>query len=110
MAQDGLAKELIAAGEYDSVIEHLSTVERDEALDLDLALAFGKSNRLDEAAQVLNESLKSYPNSNDLTRALVVVYVKQTKYQEASKLAETLVRPGTRKTLRRNASISGFWC
>jgi tetratricopeptide (TPR) repeat protein len=91
MAQDGLAKGLIAAGEYDSVIEHLSKAERDEALDLDLALAYGKSNRLDEAAQVLSESLQKYPDSNDLTRALVVVYVKQTKYQEASKLAETLV-------------------
>ena len=91
MARHGLAKELIVAGEYDTVIEHLSNVDRDEALDLDLALALGKSNRLDEAAQVLNESLKAYPNSNDLTRALVVVYVNQTKYEEASKLAETLV-------------------
>lgn len=91
MAQDGLAKELTAAGEYDTVIEHLSKVERDEALDLDLALAYGKANRLDEAIQVLNESLKKYPDSNELTRTLVAVYVKQTRYQDASKLAETLV-------------------
>ena len=91
MARDGLAKELIAAGEYDTVIEHLSNVERDEALDLDLALALAKSHRQDEAAQVLNESLKTYPNSNDLTRALIALYVNQTKYEEASQLAETLV-------------------
>ena len=49
MALDGLAKELTAAGDYDAVIEHLSKVDRDEALDLDLALAYGKANRLDES-------------------------------------------------------------
>jgi tetratricopeptide (TPR) repeat protein len=91
MAQDGLAKELIAAGQYDVVIEHLSKADRDEALDLDLAIAYGKANQLDDAAQVLSDSLKKHPDSNELTRMLTVVYVKQLRYQEASKLAETLV-------------------
>jgi tetratricopeptide (TPR) repeat protein len=90
MALDGLAKALTDAGDYDSVIQHLAKIDRDETLDLDLAIAYGKANMLDDAAQVLTESLKKHPDSDNLTRALVVVYVKQTRYQEGSKLAEKL--------------------
>lgn len=90
MALDGLAKILLAAGDYETVITHLSSVSRDENLTLDLAIAYGKSGLYDDAARVLTEGLKTNPDSDDLTRTLATIYVKQLRYQEASKVAERL--------------------
>ena len=66
IALDGLAKGYIEAGDYEPVITHLSVIQRDESLTLDLALAFTRAHMLDDAAQVLIEGLKSYPNSDAL--------------------------------------------
>ena len=92
IALDGLAKGYIEAGDYEPVITHLSVIQRDENLTLDLALAFTKAHMLDDAAQVLIEGLKSYPNSDALARLMVTVYVKQQRFQEASALAEKTAR------------------
>jgi tetratricopeptide (TPR) repeat protein len=90
MALDGLAKIFIAAGDYQTVISHLSSVDLDENLTLDLAIAYGKADMLDDAARVLNDGLKAYPNSDALTTTLVTVYAKQLRYQDASKVAKDL--------------------
>jgi len=92
MALDGLAKIFIAAGDYQTVISHLGSVDLDENLTLDLAVAYGKADMLDDAVRVLNDGLKAYPNSDALTSTLVTIYVKQLRSQEASKLAEQLAR------------------
>lgn len=96
MALDGLAKILIAAGDYETVITHLGSAQRDENLTLDLAIAYGKTGLYDDAVRALTAGLKTYPNSDELTRTLVTVYVKQLRYQEASKLAEQLARRNPR--------------
>jgi len=90
MALDGIAKILLAAGDNDSVIAQLSTMQLDENLTLDLAIAYGRAGQLDNAALVLNQGLKTYPNSTTLTSSLVSVYVKQVRLEEASKVAEQL--------------------
>ncbi len=90
MALDGIAKILLAAGDNESVIAQLSSVELDANLALDLAIAYGRAGQLDDAARVLNHELKIHPNSTALTSSLVSIYVKQVRLQEAEKVAEQL--------------------
>ena len=52
-ALEGLASALIAAEDYESVISRLRSAPRDENLTLDLAIAYGKLEMFDDAAQVL---------------------------------------------------------
>ena len=56
-ALDGLAKGLIATGDYQAVIRLLSAAPRDQNLTLDLATAYRKAQNFDESAQVLNDCL-----------------------------------------------------
>jgi tetratricopeptide (TPR) repeat protein len=92
MALDGIAKVLLAAGDNDSVIAQLSTMHLDENLALDLAVAYGRAGRLDNAAATLNQALNSNPDSTALTASLVSVYVKEVRLSEADKAAEQLAR------------------
>jgi Flp pilus assembly protein TadD len=86
-ALDGLARSLIATGDYAAVIARLGPIPRDEALTLDLASAYRKSEMFDDAAQVLTDALKSDPQSDGLTSALVSLEVHQSHYAAAEKLA-----------------------
>ncbi len=52
-ALDGLARALIAAGDYDAVIRRLPKAPRDESLILDLSLAYRKAEMFSESARVL---------------------------------------------------------
>ncbi len=88
IALDGISKALIADGDYGSVIGLLASAPYSQDLVLDLALAYGKSGMLDQASRALTEALDRSPNSLPLTSALVTVLIKQTRYQEASQLAE----------------------
>ena len=92
MALDGIAKILLAVGDNETVIAQLSSLQLDESLTLDLAVAYGRAGQLDDAARVLNQGLTIYPNSTTLTSSLVSVYVKQVRLQEADKVAEQLTR------------------
>jgi Flp pilus assembly protein TadD len=49
-------------------------------------------NMLDDAEQVLIEGMKTYPNSDRLTRVLETVYYLERRHQEAFALAEKLAR------------------
>jgi Flp pilus assembly protein TadD len=91
-ALDGLARSLIATGDYAGVIARLGTIPRDEALTLDLASAYRKSQMFDQSAQVLADALKSDPQSDALTSALVSLEVHQSHYAAAEKLAEGIAR------------------
>jgi len=87
-ALDGLAKGLIAAGDYGTVIRRLRSVPLDENLTLDLAIAFRMADMFDDAERVLSEGLKTYPNSDGLTGALVSLDIHRAHNQAAQALAE----------------------
>ncbi len=90
MALDGIAKTLLAAGDNETVIAQLSTMKLDENLTVDLAIAYGRAEQLDNAASTLIQGLKSYPNSIALTSSLVSVYSKQLRLEDADKVASQL--------------------
>ncbi len=90
-ALDGQAKNLIAAGDYASVIRNLRSAERDENLTLDLAIAYRNSGMLDQAEQTLKQGLNADPGSDALTAALVALY-NATNYTAANQLAEKIAR------------------
>ena len=92
MALDGIAKILLAAGDNETVIAELPSIQLDENLTLDLATAYIRTGLFNDAARVLNEGLKTYPNSAVLTSSLVSVYVKLSRFDEATKVAEQLAR------------------
>lgn len=92
MALDGIAKILLQAGDNETVIAQLTHVQLDENLTLDLATAYGRTGLFNDAALVLNEGLKTYPDSPMLTSSLSSVYVKLSRFDEAAKVAEQLAR------------------
>lgn len=92
MAMDGIAKILLAAGDNETVIAQLPGVQLDENLTLDLATAYDRTGRFNDAARVLNDGLKTYPNSAELTSALVSVDAKLSRFDEATKVAEQLAQ------------------
>jgi len=91
-ALDGLAKTLIATGQYGSVISRLRSAPRDQNLTLDLASAYRQADMFDDAANVLTEGLKAYPNSDSLTAALVSLYIHVSHFEAAQAVAEKLAR------------------
>jgi Flp pilus assembly protein TadD len=90
VAMDGLSKSLLSDGNYESVIGLLSAAPRDEALALDLAVAYTKSGKLDDAATVLKEARATNPDSLDLANGLITVYVNQNRFEQAAQLAEEM--------------------
>lgn len=90
MAMDGVAKILLAGGDNESVIAGLKDAQLDENLALDLATAYGRSGMFNDASRVLNDALKTYPNSAALTSSLVSADVKLSRFDEAAKVAEQL--------------------
>ena len=91
-ALDGLAKALISLKDYETAIRRLRSAPRDQNLILDLAVAYRKAQMFDEAAQVLTDGLKNYPNSVGLTGALVSLYAHESHNAAARELAEDLAR------------------
>jgi Flp pilus assembly protein TadD len=89
-ALDGLAKSLIAIGDYGTVISRLRSAARDLSLTLDLASAYRKADMFDDAARTLTEALKSYPESDELTGALVSLDMHLSHFEAAQSLAEKL--------------------
>ena len=92
MALDGIAKILLAAGDNETVIAQLAGMQLDENLTLDLATAYGRTGLFNDAARVLDQGLRTYPNSSTLTSMLVSIYVKQSRFKEADEVAEQLAR------------------
>ena len=91
-ALDGLARSLIAAGDYDTAIQALRSAPLDEKLTFDLATSYKQAGMYDEAAQALNQGLESFPDSDALTAALVALNVDESHFQDATSLAEKIAR------------------
>ena len=98
-ALEGLSKDLLDRNAFIDVVVLLRTAPRTEKLTLNLARALGNMNMLDEARDVLTEVLNAHPASLPLSRALIVVLVKQVRYQEAINLAQHIVdvNPGNQE-------------
>jgi tetratricopeptide (TPR) repeat protein len=96
-ALEGLANDLMASQDYSGVVQLLHDAPRTEKLTIPLARALGLLNYLDESGNVLLEAMKAQPDSLPLAEAMVVVLVKQTKYQEAINLLQYMVKkhPGS---------------
>jgi Flp pilus assembly protein TadD len=67
-------------------------VPLDESLTLDLATAYRMADMFDDAQRVLSEGLKTYPNSDGLTGALVSLDIHVAHSAAAQALAEKLAR------------------
>jgi len=92
IALDGMAKALISIHAYDEVITLLTPEATDENLSLDLGVSLGGAGQLDEAARVLGDAIKKYPDSARLVDALVTIYVHQLRYHEAVTVSGDLAR------------------
>ena len=68
----------------------LTHVQLDENLTLDLATAYGRTGQFNDAALVLNEALKTHPDSAELASSLASAYIKLSRFDEAAKVAEQL--------------------
>lgn len=91
-ALDGLAKSLLAVGDYASVIRILRSAARDESQTLDLAIAYKKAGVLDAYEQTLKQGLKADPDSDIMTAALVFLYIHESNLEAATALAEKIAR------------------
>ncbi len=91
-ALDGLSGALMARQDYTGVIHLLYPAPRTEKLTITLARALGLVNYLDDASNVLLEAMHAEPDSLPLADAMVVVLVKQVKYQEAINLMQYMVK------------------
>jgi tetratricopeptide (TPR) repeat protein len=92
IALDGLANSLLAQGDSTAVIGLLRSAKLDDKLALDLGIAYGRAKMWDDAAEALKPALEKSPSNLALATALVTVYVRQTRYEEAAKLAESSAR------------------
>jgi tetratricopeptide (TPR) repeat protein len=86
-ALDAVSKALLTDGDYDAVIELLRSVPYNEDLTLDLAQAYGRAKRLDDADKLLTKALHAHPNSLPLSSELTTVYVNQFRYEDAYRTA-----------------------
>ena len=91
-ALDGMAKVLIAAGDYEAVMRRLPAAPHDQNLIIDLALAYRRAEMFDDAGRVLTQGLKLYPDSDSLTEAMVTLSIHLSHSEAATALAEKLAR------------------
>jgi tetratricopeptide (TPR) repeat protein len=92
VAMDGLSKCLISDGNYEAAISLLSSTPRDEAMTIDLAVAYSEDGKPDDAAAELKQALATNQDSLGLTNGLITIYVNQNRYQEAAQLAEKMAK------------------
>jgi len=91
-ALDGLARSLMAQGDFEKVVTLLANVNRDESLSIDLSLAYRKMGQLDDEEHVLSEALKADPDSDRLTAALVSHWVDTSHFEAATELSEKIAK------------------
>lgn len=83
-ALDGLTKGLIAQKHYSAAIAELKDAPPDEVLQLNLAVAYSKSDNLAEAVMILALIIKNHPDYAQGHFNLGTVYVQQNRYGEAA--------------------------
>lgn len=89
-ALDALARSEIAVRDYQSVIDMLVPVHKDERLFLDLGTAYDRSGQTPASVQTFLQALKMYPNSDALTNALATVYIHDSQFESAAKVSGDL--------------------
>lgn len=99
IALEGLSQDLLDRGAFVDVVVLLRDAPRTEKLTINFARAFGNMNMLKEANDVLTEALNAHPASLPISSALIVVLVKQVRYQDAINLAQHIVdvNPGSQE-------------
>jgi Flp pilus assembly protein TadD len=90
-ALEGLSQDLLARHAYIDVVILLRQASPTERLTIRYAKALGNLNMLDEARDALGKALKEHPKSLELSSALIVVLVKQVRFQDAIDLAQHMV-------------------
>ncbi len=90
-ALEGLSQDLLDRKAFIDVVLLLRSAPRTEKLSINLARALGNLNMLDEASAALTEALSAHPSSLPISSALIVVLVKQVRYQDAINLAQHIV-------------------
>ncbi len=86
LALDGLAKWLLASRDYAAVVKLLRSTTLDENLALDLALAYERMGRLDDASATLRQALTKAPSSLQLANTLALIDLKAERHDEAAAL------------------------
>ena len=101
IALEGLSQDLLERKAFIDVVLLLRNAPRNEKLSINLASALGNLNMLDEAHDVLTEALNAHPSSLPLSSALIVVLVKQVRFQDAINLAQHIadVNPNNQDAL-----------
>lgn len=90
-ALEGLTALFMNRQDYASVIQVLKNAPRTENLSIALARAFGLLNYFEEAETVLNQALQQHPDAVPLQQAMLVVLVKERKYEDGIKLARSVL-------------------
>ena len=93
VALDHLSSDLISDKNDKAVIELLDTPRiaplRTVQQDANLALAYARIGKLDEAARILRDSVNTYPDSMPLAQQLADLLTKQGKAAEAAAVLQT---------------------
>jgi Flp pilus assembly protein TadD len=88
-ALEGLTSLYMKRQDYGSVVQVLENAPRTEKLSIALARALGLLNYPGQAEKVLDEALKQHPDSRPLQQAMLVVLVKERKFEDAIRLAQS---------------------
>jgi tetratricopeptide (TPR) repeat protein len=114
IASHGLADSLIARHDFADIVNVLSKVPLDDELAYDLAIAYSRTGRTDDAIKTITQALQSSPSSVQLSNALVTLYLKVTRTDEAERVAEKNYRlhPNDREAeipYLRTLVVNGDW-
>ncbi len=95
LALDNLSRDLLADGNYSSVITLLKPLADAGSLtvplSVKLSVAYSKSGLLDDASALLHTTLRANPSSLPVVEALAGVLILQTRVQEATGIVRTAV-------------------
>lgn len=91
-ALDGLSADMMARKDYAGTVQLLESAPRTEKLTIRMAQALGLLNYYDEAGKVLLQAMQEHKDSLPLADAMVVVLVKQAKYEEAINLFQYMTK------------------
>lgn len=87
MALHGLSQSLLGEQDYAAVIDLLHDAHLDDTLTVDLATAYGNTGQLDDAIDVVTKAMQS-SSSPALSVTLVTLYVKESRSDEAERVAQ----------------------
>ena len=82
-ALDGLARELIAEKKYSDAIASLQNARYDNALQMDLAIAYSRNNEPEKAIPIFSDLIKSNPENAQAHFDLGINFTQKKLYHEA---------------------------